>query len=362
MAENHREELANASAERSMLGPLVPGPEQSQRRRRALLVSMAAQLVLIALLALWPQPRVIPYRPQESTMVRLDWPQLSLPAPQAPTLPRFDLPVRRSRPVAARQPQPLWRHLMEATTDPTLTRPRLAPQPGPLRAPAPSVVATISPAPKFPAPAAAAAAPVELHQFAAATTKLALQPSPGAVKPSGFGGPQSQSITVQASGPVRLAGFAGPDRPAAVAAASGGGVQTGNFGTALATGASGLHGTAAGPVASAGFDLTALPPLTAAAAGTSAEPAYIPVEILFKPVPEYSTEGRQLGIQGEVVLAVLFQINGQLRVARVVHSLGHGLDEAAIRAAQEIRFRPAQRNGAPIETAALIRVTFQLAQ
>jgi TonB family protein len=249
---------------------------------------------------------------------------------------------------------------MKATTDPTLAHPRLAPEPGPLRLPAPSVVAIIAPAPKFPAPNAAAA-PVELHQFAAATTKLALQPSPGALKPSGFGGPQSQSITVQASGPVQLAGFAGPDRSAAVAAASGGSVQTGNFGRALASGASGLHGTAAATAASAGFDLTALPP-RAAASETPAEPAYIPVEILFKPVPEYSAEGRRLGIQGEVVLAVLFQINGQLRVARVVHSLGHGLDEAAVRAAEEIRFRPAQRNGAPIATAAMIRVTFQLAQ
>ena len=47
---------------------------------------------------------------------------------------------------------------------------------------------------------------------------------------------------------------------------------------------------------------------------------------------------------------------------RVVRGLGHGLDEAALRAAGQIRFRPAQRNGAAYETIALVHIVFELAE
>ena len=46
---------------------------------------------------------------------------------------------------------------------------------------------------------------------------------------------------------------------------------------------------------------------------------------------------------------------------RVVRGLGHGLDENAISAAQSIRFRPAQRGGAPVDTTAIVHIIFQLA-
>jgi hypothetical protein len=41
--------------------------------------------------------------------------------------------------------------------------------------------------------------------------------------------------------------------------------------------------------------------------------------------------------------------------------MGHGLDEAAIAAANKIRFRPAQRNGQPMDSTAVVHVVFQLA-
>jgi hypothetical protein len=45
----------------------------------------------------------------------------------------------------------------------------------------------------------------------------------------------------------------------------------------------------------------------------------------------------------------------------VVRGLGHGLDENAVAAAQAIRFRPAARDGAAVDSTALVHIVFQLA-
>src|SRR5579864_4456510 len=86
-----------------------------------------------------------------------------------------------------------------------------------------------------------------------------------------------------------------------------------------------------------------------------------PVEIIYKPTPKYTDEARKLNLEGEVLLEVMFAANGELRVNRVVRGLGHGLDEAAVSAANKIKFKPAQRNGAAVDSTAIVHVTFQLA-
>ncbi len=86
-----------------------------------------------------------------------------------------------------------------------------------------------------------------------------------------------------------------------------------------------------------------------------------PVEITFKPKPVYTDEARSLKLEGEVLLEVMFGANGQLQVNRVVRGLGHGLDEAAIKAANLMRFKPAQRYGTPVDSTAVVHVMFQLA-
>ncbi len=90
-------------------------------------------------------------------------------------------------------------------------------------------------------------------------------------------------------------------------------------------------------------------------------PATTPVEILSKPNPIYTDEARQLRIEGEVLLKVLFSASGHVEVLQTVRGLGHGLDEAAARAAEHIRFRPAQQDGQPVDSAAILHVVFQLA-
>jgi len=85
------------------------------------------------------------------------------------------------------------------------------------------------------------------------------------------------------------------------------------------------------------------------------------VEIIFKPKPSYTEEARKLNLEGEVLLEVMFGANGELRVNRVVRGLGHGLDEAAVSAANRIKFKPAQHNGNAIDSTAVVHVVFQLA-
>lgn len=91
------------------------------------------------------------------------------------------------------------------------------------------------------------------------------------------------------------------------------------------------------------------------------EPPLEPMEILAKPNPNYSEEARRMKIQGEVVIGVVFEATGKVRVVRVLQGLGHGLDEAALRAAEQIRFRPARRGNQPVDFPATVRIIFQLA-
>ena len=85
------------------------------------------------------------------------------------------------------------------------------------------------------------------------------------------------------------------------------------------------------------------------------------LEVLSKPPVQYTREARQLHVQGDVVLRVTFLATGQVVVQGVIRGLGHGLDEEARRVAQQIRFRPATRNGRPVDVTTKITITFQLA-
>jgi len=86
-----------------------------------------------------------------------------------------------------------------------------------------------------------------------------------------------------------------------------------------------------------------------------------PVEILSKPSPQYTEEAKRLGVQGEVVLSVVFQADGTLKVVGVIKSLGHGLDQMAEQAAAQIRFKPAEQAGKPTSFPAMLHIEFRLA-
>jgi TonB family protein len=140
-------------------------------------------------------------------------------------------------------------------------------------------------------------------------------------------------------------------------------VKSSGFGNSIAgPGQGGGQGGSpnGGVVRQAGFTNTAATE-TAHARPAVAEPKVTPVEIISKPNPIYTQEARDLKLEGEVLLQVVFAASGQLRVIRVERGLGHGLDEAAIRAAQQIRYKPALRAGQPYDSVATLHVRFQLA-
>jgi TonB family protein len=115
-----------------------------------------------------------------------------------------------------------------------------------------------------------------------------------------------------------------------------------------------------GTVSNAGFSNNLGGAPTQVAIKTS-EPAFIPPVVISEPHPEYTAEAAQLRIQGEVTLQVRFLATGQVEVLRVVNGLGHGLDEQAKHVAEQIRFKPAEKDGHPVDHTTLIHVTFQLA-
>jgi len=93
----------------------------------------------------------------------------------------------------------------------------------------------------------------------------------------------------------------------------------------------------------------------------SAESATTPVDILDKPRPEYTAEGRRLKLEGDVVIDLVFLADGTVQVNRVLSGLGHGLDESATKAAQQIKFKPAKRDGQPVDFPVRVRIEFRLA-
>ncbi len=86
-----------------------------------------------------------------------------------------------------------------------------------------------------------------------------------------------------------------------------------------------------------------------------------PLHILSKPTPAYTDEGRTKKIEGDVLLEVVFTASGEVKVQRVVQGLGYGLDDSAKSAARQIRFTPAQQDGHPVDSTAIVHIVFALA-
>ena len=74
----------------------------------------------------------------------------------------------------------------------------------------------------------------------------------------------------------------------------------------------------------------------------------------------YPEDARSRGIEGTVVLSVLVDETGQVRTVKVVSGPGSGLDQAAAKAVERIRFRPAIRKGKPVPAQITYRYTFLL--
>ena len=187
---------------------------------------------------------------------------------------------------------------------------------------------------------------------------------------------------VQTGGFGTTDGLAGKGNPNAHLIVNGQGLPTLPGGPGYGNGTGGDKGIR-GTVASTGFgNGTANPPpsggkrgnVTAGGFGDASVAAEAPkkkaandgpadtvVTILDKPRPEYTAEGRSMKLEGDVVLDVVFLANGHVQVNRVISGLGHGLDESASKAAQQMKFKPALREGQPVDYPARVRIEFRLA-
>lgn len=82
---------------------------------------------------------------------------------------------------------------------------------------------------------------------------------------------------------------------------------------------------------------------------------------LFTPEAHFSDEARKARLQGECYISIIVDTNGIPRNPRVVKPLGKGLDEEAIKAVMQYRFKPALKNGSePVPVMVTIAVNFRL--
>lgn len=82
--------------------------------------------------------------------------------------------------------------------------------------------------------------------------------------------------------------------------------------------------------------------------------------LLVKVEPEYSEEARKAKYSGTVLLSIIVDKNGMPRDIKVIRPLGLGLDEKAIEAVRQWRFKPAMKDGHPVAVQANVEVNFRL--
>ena len=194
-----------------------------------------------------------------------------------------------------------------------------------------------------------------------------IERAPEKVQTGGFGDPNGIPARPSQGKAVNIAQSGGFDLPTGPGYGNGTGGSNGARGVVASTGFGGGVATSdprpvRGTVRQAGFgdaDVPAPPTVQSRPAEQAAK--VVPAEILSKPTPIYTEEARSKKIEGEVLLEVVFEATGKIHVLKVVRGLGHGLDDAAVRAAEQIRFKPALRDGQPSDSTAVLHIIFQIA-
>ena len=143
---------------------------------------------------------------------------------------------------------------------------------------------------------------------------------------------------------ARIGDPLGREGPPSDGPGSNGGIGGGNGG-----GIGGRKGPGYGPRGGGGID-----------SGGSTGGGIVAPVVLYKVDPEFSEEARKAKYQGTVVLSIEVGEDGRAHDFRILHSLGLGLDEKAIEAVSQWRFKPAARNGRPVRAPATIQVNFRL--
>lgn len=320
---------------------------------------------------------VLSYGVQAVTIAILVWipvlhPEiLEPPAKDYHAIELVPTPVPENHPPQHRLSRPLF----EAKLNPTPAALRLpAPQPQPKPKievpPAPEVKIATKKLDPVPTPVPAIPKQiVRTNVFSSGSSApQTIERTPQQVQTGGFGDPNGIPARTTQTRAVNIAQSGGFDMPTGAGYGNGTGGATGARGVVASTGFGG--GVAVSPhtvpsrtVRQAGFgdaDVPA-PPAVQSHVASQTPAKIVPAEILSKPIPAYTEEARAKRIEGEVLLEVVFEASGKLRVVKVVRGLGHGLDDAAIRAAEQIRFKPALKDGQPSDSTAVVHIIFQLA-
>lgn len=288
------------------------------------------------------------------------------------------IPRPSLRPERLPKPKPLPLHAKLLPPEPVFQAPKLivpkevrAPKPQPQEVEPPKVVVNnFAPAVLKPM---SGARPVLIHtgDFSGSSVAPTVNAPIEKVQTGGFGDPNGLKPSANSKPNGKLiASTAGAfDMPVGPGQGNGSGgangikgtVASADFGNGVATGGQGNGRRSGQGVQTSGFGSQEIAQNAPHVQRMDSGPAATSVEITYKPNPTYTDEARNLKLEGEVLLEVQFGANGQLHVNRVVRGLGHGLDEAAIAAANKMRFKPASKGGQAMDSTAIVHVVFQLA-
>lgn len=286
---------------------------------------------------------VVPNTPPPPAVKIRQPPPQELPPPPQP--PKVELqPQQIEMPKPKPEPKPIQ---MEAKVNLPVVQPKpqtviMQPQPkAALAAAMPAQNTTVK----------ASTAPVHLGETFGAT------PNPNATRPAtvaAIGNPYG-GMNGPAVAPHGVVGSTGLGNGTKYGSSAGNLGKVASAGIPGATGAGPANYGRVGSAGIPGMTQVAAPKMNTQVVRSTA------VEVLSKPPVQYTSEARQMRVQGDVVLSVTFLASGQVVVHGVIQGLGHGLDEEAKRVAQQIRFRPATNNGQPVDVTTKITITFQLA-
>jgi TonB family protein len=343
-------------------------PRRKDRYVISIILHIVAVLFLLFVVPLLPAPKIAPTQ-SKTTLLYEPAPEVKPPAPVLkPPPPEIVAPPPKV--IAAMEPPKL------IAPEPKIEPPKIELQPklDLVKVPTPvkpkleqKVVTGAFATPEMTKPVEVKKAEVVPAAFSGSSQPATLNKPAREVQTGGFGDPNGIRGVSDKKGPATMAALGSFDMPAGPGNGNGTGGARGAQGTVARSGFGDVAGGGSGnrmrqgTVSQAGFTQVSAP--VAGPKARNEEKANVkPVEILYKPRPAYTEEARQLHVEGEVLVEVMFTASGQLQVQRVVRGLGHGLDEAAMRAAQQIRFRPAQRDGSPYDSAALVHIVFELAE
>jgi TonB family protein len=85
-----------------------------------------------------------------------------------------------------------------------------------------------------------------------------------------------------------------------------------------------------------------------------------PPQVIQRMAPEYSPEARAANYQGSVLVSVYVDEDGQARDVKLVRALGMGLDQRALAAVRQWRFKAATTDGKPVGATQPFEVDFKL--